>query len=354
MSRSSYDDMPDSRMNNRYSGNRGKTGLIAIAGILIALLCILLFLIFTPSSEKEEATIMPESQERAVETAAIEIPEIYIPEPEPQIQLEEKIIEEPEIPAPAAEEEASDASVIADEDINALKWNSYIWKEGDTLNEVSAQFGISPNTIISVNRISNIAAIKKGTELLIPSLDGQLYELKPTDTLSSIASRFNPSLTAKELGDLNGITEESLDNIKEIFIPAPEEEYIVSAFPHFASPIKGNEIILFGEFYNGRRIDGTVFAASSGEAVKASLSGFVVDTGINPIYGKFVTLMHDNGYKTSYYALESVDVKTGENVAKGSVIGSVGDSSIYFGSPALLFTVEQSGIKINPDNVLNR
>ena len=353
MSRSSYDDMPDSRMNNRYSGNRGKTGLIAIAGILIALLCILLFLIFTPSGEKEEKTeAAAESQERAVETSVIEIPEIYIPEPEPVIQVEEEA-------APAEIEEVEEApeqdeSIAEAEDENALKWNSYIWREGDSLSLVSEAFGVSPNTIISVNRISNIAAIKKGTELRIPSIDGQLYELKPSDTLASLASRFNPALTADELGRLNGISEETLSDIKEIFIPAPEEEYIASAFPHFASPINGEEKILFGEFYNGRRLDGIVFAAPSGTAVKASLSGFVVDTGINPIYGKFITLMHENGYKTAYYSLESVDVKTGENVEKGSVIGSVGDSSIYFGSPALLFTVEQSGIKINPDNILNR
>ena len=334
MSRSSYDDMPDSRMNNRYSGNRGKTGLIAIAGILIALLCIILFLIFTPSdkSTEEKAT---EPSERAATSVEEAIPEISIPEPVFEEKTEEAIQEEPVIETPEEEE---------------TKESALTWQEGDDIKTVASIYGVSPDTIILINDIPNISNIKAGTELRIPSMDGRVYTVQDGDSASTIISRFNPLLSEKELFETNGITE--LKAGEELFIPTPEEEYITSANPEFSSPINGKEIITYGEYYNGYKIDGIVYSAKSGEAVKAVLPGFVVDAGINPIYGKFVSLMHEDGYKSSYYALESVDVVTGENVEKGSVIGSVGSSNTYFNAPALLFKVEQSGIKINPDNLL--
>ncbi len=352
MSRSSYDDMPDSRMNNRYSGNRGKTGLIAIAGILIALLCILLFLLFTPSADNAGENAAEEA-DRAAVSPEIVIPEIYIPEPENTVASDEDIIS-------ADSDEEADRTVedqidqVAEEAYQkGISWTDYAWKDGDDLISLSDEFGITPNTIISVNSIANISAIKTGDILRIPSADGQIYELKTGDTLESLVRRFNPTISADELGRINMVTDETLGTLNAVFIPSPETEYIESAFPEFSMPIKGDISVLFGEFYNGRRIDGVVIASHSGEAVRASLSGFVVDTGISPVYGKFIAIMHESGYKTSYYALESVDVRTGDNVEKGSVIGSVGDSNTYFGKPSLLFVIEQSGIKINPENVLS-
>lgn len=339
MSRSSYDDMPDSRMNNRYSGNRGKTGLIAIAGILIALLCIILFLIFTPSDKSTEEKAS-EPSERAALSVEEAIPEISIPEPVFEEKTEETLPEPAVIETPEKEETKG----------SALTWNTYSWQEGDDIKTVASIYGVSADTIILINDIPNISNIKAGTELRIPSMDGRVYIVHDGDSASTIISRFNPLLSEKELFETNGITE--LKAGEELFIPTPEEEYITSANPEFSSPINGKEIITYGEYYNGYKIDGIVYSAKSGEAVKAVLPGFVVDAGINPIYGKFVSLMHEDGYKSSYYALESVDVVTGENVEKGSVIGSVGSSNTYFNAPALLFKVEQSGIKINPDNLL--
>lgn len=327
MSRSSYDDMPDSRMNNRYSGNRGKTGLIAIAGILIALLCIILFLIFTPSdkAEKEEDVAV-----RAAENTEESIPEIHIPEP-------------------AIEEKAEVKEVAEEKNESKVIWKSYIWQSGDDLNSVSEKFKLSPDTLILINDISDISNIKTGTALRVPSINGRVYRVKDGDTFSSILSKFNPLLSETDLKNLNGI--DQLNIGEEIFIPAQSEDEITSSIA-FTHPIIGNKIISYGEYYEGYRIDGVVYSAQAGTPVKAAFKGFVVDTGINPVYGKFVSIMHECGYKTSYYSLESIDVVTGESVESGSIIGSVGSSNTYFKTPALLFKVEQSGIKINPELVL--
>ena len=324
MSRSSYDDMPDSRMNNRYSGNRGKTGLIAIAGILIALLCIILFLIFTPSDkiEKEE-----EAAVRAAENTEVSIPEISIPEP--------VAIEEPK---------------VIETDSNRLKWQSYIWKTDDDIKSVAGLFDLSPDTLIQVNDISDISNIQAGAVLRVPSIDGIAYIVNPSDTISSVISKYNPLLSEKELKELNGIDE--LRAGDEIFIPTEKDNGIAASLISFSMPIDGNKIISYGEYYEGYKIDGIVYSAKAGTPVKAAFDGFVVDAGINPLYGKFVSIMHEGGYKTSYFALESVDVVTGQNIEKGSVIGSVGSSNMYFKTPALLFKVDQSGIKINPELVI--
>ncbi len=323
MSRSSYDDMPDSRMNNRYSGNRGKTGLIAIAGILIALLCIILFLIFTPSDNAAKEEEIPV---RAAENAEESMPEIHIPEP--VIEVEEK--------------------PIVKED-KGIAWNSYIWKSGDDIKSVAEDFGLSPDTLILINDISDISNIKAGKELRVPSIDGRVYIVNEGDTFDSVLSKLNPLLSEKELKEINGIDE--LKAGEELFIPTQRESDEASSFS-FSLPINGSKIISFGEYYEGYKIDGVVYSAKAGTPVMAALNGFVVDAGINPVYGKFISIMHDGGYKTSYYALESVDVVTGENVEKGRIIGSIGSSNTYFKTPALLFKVEQSGIKINPELVI--
>ncbi|MDZ4226270.1 MAG: peptidoglycan DD-metalloendopeptidase family protein, partial [Patescibacteria group bacterium] len=91
--------------------------------------------------------------------------------------------------------------------------------------------------------------------------------------------------------------------------------------------------------------DGVDFRATTGTPVKAALSGMVVEVNLGAVqycqYGKWVLIRHDNGLSTLYAHLSSINVKEGDAVATGKVIGYSGNTG-YATGPHLHFTVYAS------------
>lgn len=95
----------------------------------------------------------------------------------------------------------------------------YTVQSGDTLWRISRQYRVSVDDLMSWNRLSSDDVIRPGQELLIrsqiltASIEGEeesstvSYLVRPGDSLSRIASRFNVSIT--ELVNWNGISERS-------------------------------------------------------------------------------------------------------------------------------------------------
>lgn len=83
--------------------------------------------------------------------------------------------------------------------------------------------------------------------------------------------------------------------------------------------------------------EGVDIACSLGSEVKAADSGKIVDIynddkaekTLKSGFGVTVVIEHDNGYRSVYSNLaENLNVKKGDNVKSGDVIGSVGDTSV--------------------------
>lgn len=95
----------------------------------------------------------------------------------------------------------------------------YTVQSGDTLWRISRQFRVSVDDLMSWNRLSSDDLIRPGQQLLIRSqiltatIEGEEepgtvhYQVRPGDSLSRIASRFNVSIA--ELVSWNGINERS-------------------------------------------------------------------------------------------------------------------------------------------------
>ncbi len=64
-------------------------------------------------------------------------------------------------------------------------------------------------------------------------------------------------------------------------------------------------------------------------------------------WGKIVILEHNEGISTRYAHLDQFDVKAGDKVAKGQVIGRVGNTGQSTG-PHLHYEVRKDGNPINP------
>ena len=92
---------------------------------------------------------------------------------------------------------------------------------------------------------------------------------------------------------------------------------------------------------------GIDFRAAFGSNAHATAPGTVTKAGWNGGYGRMVEIDHGNGFSTRYAHLSRIDVKVGEHVATGGVVGEVGSSGRSTG-PHLHYEVRRNGDAINP------
>lgn len=133
----------------------------------------------------------------------------------------------------------------------------------------------------------------------------------------------------------------------------------------FATPLIGNYLITqnYGitawskKFYSSGFHNGTDFGAPTGTEVVAAQDGIVVAVGNQDqycwkgAYGKFVVIRHYMGLTTLYGHLSLYNVKEGDTVKKGQVIGYVGSTGFATG-PHLHFTVyETESFYMGPSRV---
>jgi murein DD-endopeptidase MepM/ murein hydrolase activator NlpD len=104
--------------------------------------------------------------------------------------------------------------------------------------------------------------------------------------------------------------------------------------------------------YNGETIDtayhlGYDLSVTKNYPVEASNSGAVVFAGDLGIYGNTVILDHGLGLFTLYGHLSSIDVKTGDSVAKRQVLGKTGETGLAAGDH-LHFGIYLDGVAVLP------
>ena len=135
--------------------------------------------------------------------------------------------------------------------------------------------------------------------------------------------------------------------------------------PFFAAPIPAlqNNLKLrndtygkgyFGAARNGERVhEGIDLSAPIGERVLASKSGRVLQALNEKGYGLCIHLIHPDGRQTLYAHLSSFDVKEGQWVKKGQIIGhtgKTGNANHRRIMPHLHFEIREDGKAADPQN----
>ncbi|RGE43735.1 M23 family peptidase [Comamonas testosteroni] len=92
---------------------------------------------------------------------------------------------------------------------------------------------------------------------------------------------------------------------------------------------------------------GTDFAAPTGTKVRTVGDGTVSFAGVQNGYGNVIFVEHANQYTTVYAHLSSIDVKQGQRVEQGSIIGAVGSTGWATG-PHLHFEFREKGEQRDP------
>lgn len=121
----------------------------------------------------------------------------------------------------------------------------------------------------------------------------------------------------------------------------PTEGWLSSGYGPRKHPITGQP-----DYHYGVDIAGMV-----GTPIRAAADGTVVAAGRRAGYGLTIIIDHDYGRRTLYGHLSRIQVKVGQRVTKGQVIGAMGSTGLSTG-PHLHYEVHVNGRPVNPLNYL--
>jgi murein DD-endopeptidase MepM/ murein hydrolase activator NlpD len=116
----------------------------------------------------------------------------------------------------------------------------------------------------------------------------------------------------------------------------------------FPWPVRGRVLAGYGATKGGGHNAGINIAAARGAPVRAVDGGVVAYAG-NEIrgYGNLVLVRHPSGFISAYAHLDEMQVKRGETIRSGQVIGKVGDTG-GVGEPQLHFELRRGQKAVDP------
>ncbi len=98
-----------------------------------------------------------------------------------------------------------------------------------------------------------------------------------------------------------------------------------------------------------RMHEGIDFFTEKGKEVYATANGKVSAVRFSPTFGNVVIINHGFGYETYYGHLSKFNVKTGQHVVRGEVVGFVGSTGLSSGNH-LHYEVHVNGKEVDPVN----
>ncbi|MFA5010006.1 MAG: M23 family metallopeptidase [Patescibacteria group bacterium] len=244
----------------------------------------------------------------------------------------------------------------------------YDTKSGESVASVARDFGLSPDTVRYVNKLSS-NALKVGQKLKIPPIDGIYVTVQKNDTLSGIAKKYKTALA--DIRKYNNLPEgEPIFSGQEILVPgvvAPKTttsgsgSSITSSTGALATALPGGgqfiwptesptHFISQGYKNYHRAVD---LNRLNGWGIYASAAGVVRTYSTRYGYGNYIDINHGNGYVTRYGHLSQFKVKTGDYVQQGQLIGIMGSTGRSTG-PHLHFEIRKNDAPQNPLNYLPR
>tara|TARA_B100001057_G_scaffold501292_1_gene623344 strand:- start:19833 stop:21134 length:1302 start_codon:yes stop_codon:yes gene_type:complete len=134
--------------------------------------------------------------------------------------------------------------------------------------------------------------------------------------------------------------DENAKNLRRAFLKAPVKFSRISSRYNLKRKIA----------YYGNRIrphKGTDFSAGVGTPIMATANGKVVKSSYSRGNGNYVTIKHNNIYKTQYLHMKKRNVKRGQNVKQGDIIGWVGMTGNTSG-PHVCYRFWKHGKQVDP------
>jgi murein DD-endopeptidase MepM/ murein hydrolase activator NlpD len=143
-----------------------------------------------------------------------------------------------------------------------------------------------------------------------------------------------------------------LTSYQELWKLAQEKEKIQASIPAI-SPVKNPTVVSgFGMRYHPiykilRRHTGVDIIGKKGTPIYATADGVVSSEAEGSGYGITVIINHGRGYQTLYAHLSKKNVRSGQRVKRGEIIGFMGNTGLSVGVH-LHYEVIKNGEKVNP------
>lgn len=263
------------------------------------------------------------------------------------------------------------------------KEETYTVKQGDVISKIASAHDLSTKQLLDLNKgLKEDSPLKIGQELnvtvLKPALNFEAqYEkrakeeipfdkiVEETDTMykgdtkvktegangervaTYTLTKQNGVLTSKEL-----VEEEITKQVQHKVTLKGTKVMPSRGNGSFAWPAQGGYISSERGQRWGRMHEGIDIARPSGFGILASDNGVVVAAGWDGGLGQRVIIDHNNGYRTVYGHLASINVAVGQTVPQGTQIGVMGNTGNSTGVH-LHFEVIKNGAHINPMSVLD-
>ena len=241
--------------------------------------------------------------------------------------------------------------------------------EGDTLGSIADKFGVSLETILWANDMTEKSKIKPGQTVKVPPVTGVVHQVKRGETIYSIAKKYDVEAQNIVNWPYNSFANDETftlavgqvlvvpDGVMPEAPPPTAPRYVarltpdagtVSATGQFIWPTAG-KVTQQPAWYH-MALDIAIKAASD---VLAADSGTVSVAGAPDRggYGIRVMIDHGNGFATLYAHLQQVYVAVGQTVSRGAAIGRMGSTGRSTGTH-LHFEVRKDGSLQNPWNYL--
>jgi murein DD-endopeptidase MepM/ murein hydrolase activator NlpD len=225
--------------------------------------------------------------------------------------------------------------------------------ENEKLKEVNATFDKSLKSLTdrlsaSEDRTRQLA-IMAGVESLEPSAEAGVGGPTPAGEVADAAdpeAGGTPSLSALEnrSGQMSG-------TLEAVAAKLDQRMRWISSTPAIA-PVRGILTSGFGNrsdpMTHGRgHHEGVDIAAPAGQPVQAAADGIVLSAEAENGYGNAVFLAHGFGIATRYAHLSQIDVKPGQKIHRGDIVGRVGSTGRSTGYH-LHYEVRVDGEPVNP------
>lgn len=246
----------------------------------------------------------------------------------------------------------------------------YTVQEGDTLAAIGDKFGVSLETVLWTNGLTEKSKIKPGQILKVPPVTGVVHTVRRGETIQSIAKKYD----VESQNIVNWPFNEFVND--ETFALAVGQTLVVPEGVMPATPVlpsrprlgpritpDAGSIAGTGQFVwptQGKITQSPVWyhmaldiANREMPDVVAADSGTVIEAGWpdRSGYGNRVIIDHGNGFQTLYAHMSQVYVRVGQGVARGVAVGKMGSTGRSSGIH-LHFEVREGGVLKNPWNYL--
>lgn len=245
----------------------------------------------------------------------------------------------------------------------------YTVKSGDSASQIASTFGVSLQTIMYENKLTDADYLKPGQVLKILPTTGVKHTVKSGETLEGIAKKYQVDIEVILEFNLIEIPDD-IEVGEELIIPdgklqiAPSRQTQIAQYKtrnvsqvEVPADFAGSSSELIWPIgirnitqYFSSRHKALDISNSSRLQFWAAGDGIVELSGWDGAYGNSVVLNHGSGFKTRYAHASELYVTAGDQVISGQLIGRVGNTGRAYGATGLHlhFEVIKNGVKINP------